>query len=198
MTDLLLGLVPTWGPVLLFVATYLSCLALPIPASLLLLAAGAFVAGGDLLLSSSMLAAFAGVLLGDQTVFQIGRFARDPVWRLARDRPAEALLLRAEDYAARRGALGVFLSRWLFSPLGPYVNLIAGATGMGWLAFTAAAVAGEVVWVSVYIGAGYAFADRFEQLAGLAGNVSGAVTAGLVALILGAILLRAARGNKDD
>ncbi|MCR8726414.1 DedA family protein [Frigidibacter sp. ROC022] len=196
MTDLLLGLVPSWGPVLLFLATFLSCLALPAPASLLMLAAGAFAAGGDLLLSTCILGAFSGAVLGDQVGFQIGRYARDAVWRLAKDRSAKALLERAQDYAARRGRLGVFLSRWLFSPLGPYVNFIGGATGMGWLAFTTAGVLGEMVWVTVYVGTGYGFADRFEQMAELAGSFSGAVSAGLVALILGAILLRLARRHR--
>jgi membrane-associated protein len=48
MTDWLLALVPTYGPWLLLACTFLACLALPVPASVLMLGAGSFVAAGDL------------------------------------------------------------------------------------------------------------------------------------------------------
>jgi membrane protein DedA with SNARE-associated domain len=197
LTDIFLALLPTWGPVLLLVATFLSCLALPIPASLMMLAAGAFAAGGDLVLSSCIAGAFAGAVAGDQTGFLIGRGGGRLLPRLTAGSPARSRLLeRARAFADRRGRLGVFLSRWLFSPLGPYVNLIGGATGMGWWGFTLAGVAGEAVWVTVYVMAGYAFADRIDTLAALAGNLSGAVTAGAVALALGVVLIRALRRDR--
>ena len=53
MTEWLLGLVPQYGMYLLAVCTFASCLALPIPASMLMLAAGGFVASGDLSLAGS-------------------------------------------------------------------------------------------------------------------------------------------------
>lgn len=66
MTEWLLGLVPVHGGWLLAVATFLSCLALPIPASILMLAAGGFAAAGDLTLAGSAGAALAGAVAGDQ------------------------------------------------------------------------------------------------------------------------------------
>lgn len=62
MTDWLLGMVPTYGGWLLALSTFLSCLALPIPASLLMLVAGGFVAAGDLTLVGSTGAALAGAV----------------------------------------------------------------------------------------------------------------------------------------
>lgn len=198
MSASLLALLPAWGPVLLLLATFLSCLAVPIPASLLMLAAGAFAAGGDLMLSSCIGAAFAGAVAGDQTGFLIGRGGSRILPRLVEGSPSRAKLLdRARDFADRRGRMGVFLSRWLLSPLGPYVNLIGGATGMGWLGFTLAAIAGEAVWVTLYVMTGYGFADRIDALAALAGNLSGALTAGAVALGLGVLLVRALRREKQ-
>ena len=41
MTETLLALLPAWGPWLLAATTFLSCLMLPIPASMLMLAGGA-------------------------------------------------------------------------------------------------------------------------------------------------------------
>lgn len=54
MPDWLLGQVPTYGLWLFAASTFLSCLALPIPASILMLAAGGFVAAGDLPLLGSV------------------------------------------------------------------------------------------------------------------------------------------------
>lgn len=52
MSDTLLQLLATYGAPLLALTTFASCLALPVPSSLMMLAAGAFVASGDLSASS--------------------------------------------------------------------------------------------------------------------------------------------------
>lgn len=72
MTDTLLALVPEHGALVLFIATFLSCLAVPIPSSLLMLAAGAFVASGDLAALPVAVAALSGAILGDQVGYGIG------------------------------------------------------------------------------------------------------------------------------
>jgi hypothetical protein len=46
MTETILALVPVYGLALIALATFLSCLALPIPSSLIMLSAGGFGAGG--------------------------------------------------------------------------------------------------------------------------------------------------------
>ena len=46
MTEAMLGLVPTYGPLAVFVATVLSCFGVPVPGALVLLGAGSFVASG--------------------------------------------------------------------------------------------------------------------------------------------------------
>jgi membrane-associated protein len=85
----------------------------------------------------------------------------------------------------KRGAVGVFLTRWLFSPLGPWVNLTAGSTGFGWHRFTLAGVAGELVWAGLYVGMGYGFAGNIEAASDMLGSVLGFVAAGAVMLGLG-------------
>ena len=66
MTDWLLALVPQYGVWLLVACTFLSCLGLPIPASILMLTAGGFVAAGDLSLTGNVAAALGGAVAGDQ------------------------------------------------------------------------------------------------------------------------------------
>ena len=74
MTDWLLGLVPQYGLWLLAATTFFSCLALPFPASILMLTAGGFAAAGDLVLWQAFLAAAAGGVAGLQ-IFLAARTA---------------------------------------------------------------------------------------------------------------------------
>ena len=186
MTDWLLELVPQYGLWALAVSTFLSCLALPFPASILMLTAGGFVAAGDLGLVSTLAAAAAGGIAGDQLGFWAGRRLGAPLLaRLGRDPARDRLLARAEAFLARRGAAAIFLSRWLFSPLGPWVNLITGSSGYGWRRFTLAGVAGEAVWAGLYVGAGYAFAGNITAANELLGSVLGMVAGGAAVLALG-------------
>jgi membrane protein DedA with SNARE-associated domain len=88
---------------------------------------------------------------------------------------------------------GVFFSTWLVAPLGPWVNLAAGATGMGALRFTFWDALGEAIWVAIYVGLGYVFAANIDALSAVLGNAVAAITALAVAAGLGALLVRAAR-----
>ena len=196
MTEWLLGLVPAYGGWLLAGATFLSCLALPIPASILMLAAGGFAAAGDLTLAGSAGAALAGAVAGDQAGFVAGRVGGSGL--LARLGARAAPVGKAVELLARRGGVAVFLSRWLFSALGPYVNVAAGAAGQGWARFTLWGVAGEAVWVAVYVGAGWSVAGNLTAASGMAVDVLGflaalAVAAGALWWLVAA--LRAERGS---
>lgn len=196
MTDWLLGMVPTYGGWLLALSTFLSCLALPIPASLLMLVAGGFVAAGDLTLVGSAGAALAGAVAGDQAGYAAGRLGGTAV--IARLGRRAAPVAKATDLLARRGGVAVFLSRWLVSALGPYVNLAAGAAGQSWARFTAWGVAGEAVWVALYFGVGYALPGNLAAASDMAFDLLAALTAGAVALgalIWLMIVLRAERAG---
>ncbi|MDZ4134197.1 MAG: DedA family protein [Paracoccaceae bacterium] len=192
MTDALLLLVSDYGAVMIFAATLLSCFALPVPSSLMMMAGGTFAASGDLVLWEVCVAALTGALMGDQTGYWVGRRGGGAaVWKRLMQRQQTARLLgQAEALVVARGGVAVFLTRWLFSPLGPYVNLVAGATGMRWRRFALADLAGEITWVGVYVALGYAFSTHIEQVSDTLGNVIGALTAGVVTLLLGRALWR--------
>lgn len=183
MTDWLLGLVPQYGIWLLAAGTFSSCLALPIPASIMMIAAGGFVAAGDLPLVTSAGAALAGALAGDQVGYFGGRWggARLIAFLGSRAQP----IAKAAGFLATRGGIAVFLSRWFASALGPYVNLAAGAAGLPWLRFTVWGLLGEAVWVSIYVGAGFAFSGNLAAASSLAFDLLGVLVAGVVALGLG-------------
>ena len=194
MTETLLVLVPTWGALLIALTNFLACLALPIPASLVMMSAGAFAAAGDLSALPLWLGALAGAILGDQSGYWLGR-ALGPrlIERLSRRRRTAALIDRAVTWLERRRLPAIFLSRWLVSALCPYVNFSAGAARINWAGFTLPALAGTCVWVSTYIGLGYVFSSDIQELASVFGNLALAIGCAAIAALLGRILWRNAQ-----
>jgi membrane protein DedA with SNARE-associated domain len=196
MTDWLLGLVPQYGPWLLAATTFLSCLALPLPASVLMLTAGGFCAAGDLLLWQAFAGAAAGGIAGDQLGFWAGRaMGAGLLGRLRADPARDRLLARADALMDRRGEVAVFLTRWLLSPLGPYVNLIAGSTGFAWGRFTLAGVAGEGVWAGLYVGAGFLFGGNIAAAGDAIGSLLGMIGGAGAVVALGYWLFNSAAGQ---
>ena len=179
MTETVFALVTAYGAYVIFASAFLSCLALPVPTSLMMLSGGAFAASGDLALWQVVAAAFTGAVLGDQTGYLIGRKGGQPLAaRLSRNASRRAVLERAARLVDRHGGLGVFLSTWAVAPLGPWVNVIAGTTGLGWARFTFWDITGEMIWVTLYVGLGVVFASHIGTIATIAGNLVG-ILAGL-------------------
>ena len=173
MTEQLLEFLTSYGlpaaAMLLAVAQF----GLPLPTSLALLTLGALAGNGDMDLITAFIWALCGATLGDQAGFVTGRFLVQsaegkPGFLGGLARKARA----AEPRLAKWGGSGVFLSRWLFTPLGPPINFASGITGLSWTRFTAWGVAGETVWVSIYMALGSTFGSNIETLAGILGNLS--------------------------
>ena len=197
MTDWLLALVPTYGLWLIAVTTLASCLALPIPASIIMLAAGGFVAAGDLVFWQVIGAALTGAVAGDQLGYLAGRRGGAPFLDRVARAPARAKVIdKARATMEARGGIAVFLSRWLFSPLGPYVNLISGAMRHDWLRFTFWGVLGEMVWCGLYIMMGRAFAGNLSAASDMLGSILGLVATLTAVIGLGAWLLALARRER--
>ena len=199
MSDIALSLVADYGVPIVFCVTFLSCLALPVPSSLLMLASGGFAATGDLSVIAVLVAAFCGAVLGDNTGYWIARRSgtRFSDW-LDRNPKRAALRARGKAYMDKWGGSSVFFSCWLVAPLGPYINYVSGLTHFAWPRFALWGIAGEMVWVGLYVGLGYLFADSIAALADLLGNVSGLLTAALLTLALGVWLWRASMRDKGD
>ncbi len=198
MTDWFLGLVPVYGLWLIALVTFASCLALPMPASVVMLAAGGFAASGDLVLWHVVAAAILGAVAGDQLGFGIGRVGGTTLVERLSGGARAPLILRAQGMMEARGGIAVFLSRWLFSPLGPYVNLLSGALRQRWVPFTFWGVSGEVVWCSLYVLMGWYFAGNLSAASDLLGSVLGLVATGTAVVVLGAWLVALARRERGE
>ncbi|SMY06525.1 DedA family protein [Flavimaricola marinus] len=183
MTDTLLALLPIYGPGLILMSVLLSCLAVPIPSSMLVMVAGGFAASGDLLYWQVFAAAFVGFVIGDQGAFHIARRGGPPLIDKLKLRPRIGPLVgRAEAFVDRRGGSAVFLSRTVASPLGPYVGYLSGALGFKWLAFTVSAVFGALIWSAGYSYVGFQFGSQIDEISALMSNMFGVIVAGAVAI----------------
>ncbi|MGR6432540.1 DedA family protein [Rhizobium sp. PAMB 3182] len=186
MSEQLITLATNYGIPFLALIVFLSCLALPVPCSFVMLMSGSLVTSGDLAFTPVFAAAYGAALAGDQAGFFAGRIGGRFIIPYIKRTPARRdLLEKAQNMLERRGNVGVFLTRWLFSPLGPYVNLITGAADMRWWKFSLPAALGELVWVSLYIGLGMVFSENILMIANIASSVSGMLAAGAITAFLG-------------
>src|SRR3982750_268566 len=120
MSDYLLATLGVYGLPVLFGALLVGAAGVPVPASLLLVAAGSFVDQGELDLWPVLALSAAGAILGDQIGYAVGRWGgRRLTRRLGGLLGGEEKVEAAEAWLKRRGGAGVFLSRWLLTPLGP-------------------------------------------------------------------------------
>ena len=197
MSETVFTLITSYGIYVIFASTFLSCLMLPLPTSLMMLSGGAFVASGDLVLWQVIAAAYGGAVIGDQAGYLIGRCGGTPlVEKIARSPSRAAALSRARTMVDRHGGLGVFFSTWLTAPLGPWVNLIAGATGLSWRRFTIWDLLGETIWVSLYVGLGFVFSRQIGAVVDIMSDVIGLVVAVTVAIVMTAWIRGTLRQRK--
>jgi membrane-associated protein len=172
LIETLLHLVSAYGVVAVFLAVAIGCFGVPAPATVALVVAGAFVASGDLALAPVLAVGFVGAIIGDQAGYWAGVGGSRWAERLqGRSRAGDAIA-RARDLVGRWGTLGVFLSRWLVSPLGPPVNVASGMLGMSWARFTLAGVTGKAIWVVLFTGLGYGFSHSLATVAEVSGTLA--------------------------
>ena len=193
MSAHVLHLLAAHGPLLVFAAALLSSIGLPVPGTLTLLAAGSFVASGEMDLVAVLLAGFGGAILGDLTGFAIGARGGERVLGWAAGHGMGAAIDRARGFSSRHGDTGNFLCRWLVSPIAPAVNLISGLIGVSPARFLAFAAAGEVVWVTLYVGLGYGFSRSILLIARASGDFGLSLVALGAALAFGLTLTKRAK-----
>ena len=83
------------------------------------------------------------------------------------------------------GGPGIYITRWLLSPLGPWINLASGTAGYPWHRFLFWDTLGELTGAAVYISLGRFFSDRVMALYAVLGDLTWAIGALLAAIILG-------------
>ena len=186
MTDQLLAWLSLYGIPALFGILVVTCAGIPFPDTLLLLAVGSFVEQGEMKLWQVLVVGSAGAIIGDQIGYCLGRWGgRRLVHRITNRFGGADKMKQAEAFSVRWGGPGIFFSRWLVGPLGPWVNLSSGITAYSWPRFVFWSVLGEALWIVLYVMLGKIFSDRVEGLAELLGNVTWVIVGAVGTAILG-------------
>jgi membrane protein DedA with SNARE-associated domain len=186
MSDFLLTQIINYGAPILGVTVFLAAIGIPIPATVIVIAVGAFCRQGFLAWHITSLVTLACVVLGDCLGYALGRYAREPVLhrfgRSNRWKGAEASFLRW-------GSTSVFLTRFLITGIAAPVNFIAGTGAFPFRRFLFYDLFGEAIWVFGYGGLGYLFGTQWEAVSDFISNFGGLIF-GLIILIAGIMLAR--------
>lgn len=200
MNDQLLQLMLLYGIVVLGPVLAGAAIGLPLPASLLLMAVGAFARADQLNLPLFLSCAVASTLCGNAAGYGIGRRGGATVlarWS-SRFKGGAATMQRAEQLLERWGWAAVLLTRFPLSPLSPVVNILAGIGRYPLRGFALFNLLGVTLWAGFYAGLGYAFSASWDVLAALVGNATLALALLVVITFLVVLLARALKNRHDE
>lgn len=201
MSVFFLSLLQQYGYPALWLIVFVAAAGAPISGSLLLFAAGAFAALGDLNIFILFPVALSAAVMGDNLTYFIGRRVGLALFGwLERQKRIRWItpeaLARGRAYFRSRAAWAIFVTRWLIVVLGGSINLLAGLEQYPYPAFLLWDVSGQLLSVLISLGLGFFFAESWEEVAGVFGAFSGLVLALLVAAALATMLLRRLRQRR--
>ena len=178
MNEQLLATVSQYGAPALFGIEAIAAIGVPLPITLLLIVAGSMVSQGAMNPWWTIAAAGAGSILGDQAGYAIGRWGGPAaVAKLGGLFGVRASLQAMEAKVRAWGGPGIYITRWLLSALGPWVNLASGTAGYPWHRFLFWDILGEITGAAVYISLGRFFSDRVMALYAVLGDLTWAIAA---------------------
>jgi membrane protein DedA with SNARE-associated domain len=172
MSEFLLTQVINFGAPLVGLILLLGALGLPVGASVVVIAAGAFSQQGILSWPGTALIGLVGAVAGDMLSFGMGYYAKDSVQRRFGKSPAWR---RARASFQQQAGLAIFLTRWLITAIAVPTNLIAGGGGYKFSRFIVYDVAGEIMWIGLYGGLGYLFGSQWELVSEFLSNFGGLI-----------------------
>jgi len=191
-SSLALGWVAAYGAPMVAGMLFFGSLGVPLPATLIVIASGAFIRQNLLDMYSTPLLGYLGTIAGDILLYGLGyfasrrietRFGNTQTWK------------NAHILFDRRGGVAIFLTRWLLTAVAIPTTLIAGSSGYHFKKFFIYDMLGELIWVLLYGGLGYAFGSQWELIGDFISNFSGFV---LGALALGVGIYLLIRFNKKS
>ena len=190
LTDYFLTGMVNYGASILALVLLIGGMGIPLPGTLMVIVAGAFVRQGVIDLAPTITLGLMAVVIGDSISYAMGYYARGWVQRKFGNNEN---FKSAQKTFKKRGGIAIYLTRFLITPLALPTNLIAGSTGYPYRRFLAYDLAGEATWLLLFGGLGYAFGSQWEIVNQLISDSSGLLL-GIVAL-LGAMYLWRKRNN---
>ena len=184
-----------YGYPALWLIVFVAAAGAPISGSLLLFAAGALSALGDLNIFILFPVALSAAVMGDYLGYFIGRRVGMPLltWLERQKRfrwISPEALARGRVYFRQRAGWSIFITRFLIVVLGGPINLLAGLEQYPYRNFLFWDVSGQILGAIIPLGLGYIFAASWEEVAGLFGAFSGLSLAFLAANVFSVLLMR--------
>ena len=199
LLSLLLTFLQNYGYLALWITVYVAAVGIPIPVTLLLLAAGAFAALGDFNIVVLFIISFSALVCGDNTGYWIGRIWGSKVlnWiehskRWNRLIPPQRIA-QSRQYFRHRGGWAIFLSRFLFSAFGGIINLLSGSELYPYRYFFFLDSSGEALGAIIPLSLGYVFGASWEAVGDVLGYSSFLILSLLIVILLVSRLIRNAR-----
>jgi len=202
LLSLLLTFLQSYGYLALWITVYIAAVGIPIPITLLLLAAGAFAALGDFNLVVLFIISFSALICGDNTGYWIGRIwgskalnwiERSKRWN--RLIPPQRIA-QSRYYFRHRGGWAIFLSRFLFSALGGIINLLSGSELYPYRYFLLLDSSGEALGAIIPLMLGYVFGASWEAIGDVLGYSSFLILSLFIVILLVTRLVKNARTLK--
>jgi membrane protein DedA with SNARE-associated domain len=168
-----------WQGLAIFGMFFVAGLGFPMPTSVTLAIWGSLARAQQIDWLSWALIGWAGIILGDLSSFALA-------WRgayIVQPWIKRLVTVRIYQMGEQYGFWGVLLTRFLLTPLGGTFNLWAGVTRFSLHQFTWAVVLGELLWVILYMGLGFAFSQDPKDIADIAGQILSTLTAVCVTVI---------------
>jgi membrane protein DedA with SNARE-associated domain len=182
--------------VFLLMAAGSACI--PIPSEAVMLFAGFNVSSGDQTLLGIVLAGFAGNMVGSWLTYAVGYYGRIDLLeknRLIHLSPSR--LAWVDSWFVRHGDATVFFAR-LLPLVRAFISLPAGVAKMPFWRFTWLTALGSLPWVLGFALLGRAVGDNWEQWRHHLQILDYLVVAGIVAIVVYAIVKRRGRGSGDE
>jgi membrane protein DedA with SNARE-associated domain len=147
-----------------FILVFLASFAIP-TGSLIVIVSFASSARGWVDVSVLLFLALIATISGDYMAFCILRFFRDKInpmikntiWTRNKFTSVEKLFAKYSYYT-------IFLTRFLFSGIGPFVNFFSGLQAMPKMKFLRPVILGEILYCVIYISIGYFFRDTWQEI----------------------------------
>jgi len=153
-----------YGYILLFAWVLIEQFGVPLPATPVLLAAGALSAEGQLSFGAALMVGIAASLLADSTWFLVGRKYGHHVLRILCRLSLEptTCVRRTQDSFGRRRAATLMIAKFV-PGLATLAPPVAGENGMGFGTFLFFDGIGSALWVGALLAAGRFFGDLLKH-----------------------------------
>ncbi|MBX5457238.1 MAG: DedA family protein [Thermogemmatispora sp.] len=159
-----------WGLV------FVGAAGVPLPITLLLLAAGAFAVLGDYNLGLLVALAMSAAVAGDSVGYSLGRRWGSRLLDYLEHSPRrwipQQALSRARQLFHKRGGWAIFLGRTVFSAIGVPITLLSGAERYPYRKFLLFDALGELVGVGLPLSLGFLFGASWEAVGEILGTIS--------------------------